>query len=75
VVRLFVDAGVAPTRLTAVGFGSNVPVASNDDPIGRARNRRVAVTILSGLPDPVTELPTASEPAAAPTVTPAAGPQ
>ncbi len=58
VVRLFIDAGVAPERLTAVGFSSNVPVAPNDNPIGRARNRRVAVTILSGLPDTVTELPT-----------------
>jgi chemotaxis protein MotB len=58
VVRLFIDAGVAPERLTAVGFSSNVPVASNDNAIGRARNRRVAVTILSGLPDTVTELPT-----------------
>ena len=74
VVRLFVENGVAPTRLTAVGFGSNVPVASNDDPIGRARNRRVAVTILSGLPDPVTELPTDGAPSTAPTVTPAATP-
>jgi chemotaxis protein MotB len=58
VVRLFIDAGVAPERLTAVGFSSNVPVAPNDNAIGRARNRRVAVTILSGLPDTVTELPT-----------------
>lgn len=57
VVRLFIDAGVAPERLTAVGHGANIPVASNDDPQGRARNRRVAVTILSGLPDTVTELP------------------
>jgi chemotaxis protein MotB len=31
-----------------VGRGANQPIASNDDPIGRARNRRVAVTILSG---------------------------
>jgi chemotaxis protein MotB len=59
VVRLFIDAGVAPERLTAVGFSSNVPVAPNDTPVGRARNRRVAVTILSGIPDPSTELPTA----------------
>jgi len=58
VVRLFIAAGVAPTRLTAVGHGANIPVASNDDAEGRARNRRVAVTILSGLPDTVTELPT-----------------
>lgn len=65
VVRLFIDAGVAPTRLTAVGHGSNIPVASNDDPEGRARNRRVAVTILSGIPDTVTELPTPQAPAPA----------
>ncbi|WP_295993741.1 flagellar motor protein MotD [Rugamonas sp.] len=58
VVRLFIAAGVAPERLTAVGHGAIIPVASNDDPQGRARNRRVAVTILSGLPDTVTELPT-----------------
>jgi chemotaxis protein MotB len=58
VVRLFIDAGVAPSRLTAVGYSDNVPVASNDTPAGRQRNRRVAVTILSGLPDTVTELPT-----------------
>ena len=58
VVRLFIDAGVAPERLTAVGFAANVPVASNDGADGRARNRRVAVTILSGIPETVTELPT-----------------
>ncbi|MYM68526.1 flagellar motor protein MotD [Pseudoduganella sp. FT55W] len=58
VVRLFIDAGVAPQRLTAVGYSSNVPVADNDTLQGRARNRRVAVTILSGIPDPSTEVPT-----------------
>jgi len=35
-----------------------VPVAPNDTPQGRARNRRVAVTILSGIPETVTEIPT-----------------
>jgi chemotaxis protein MotB len=58
VVRLFIDAGVAPRRLTAVGYSSNVPVADNDTAQGRARNRRVAVTILSGIPDPSTEVST-----------------
>ncbi len=57
VVRLFIDSGVAAARLTAVGHGANLPVASNDTPDGRARNRRVAVTILSALPDTTTELP------------------
>jgi chemotaxis protein MotB len=51
VVRLFIDSGVQATRLSAVGFGSNIPVAPNSDADGRARNRRVAVTILAALPD------------------------
>jgi chemotaxis protein MotB len=63
VVRLFIDAGVAPGRLTAVGLSDNMPVAQNDTPQGRARNRRVAVTILSGIPDTVTEIPTPVAPA------------
>ena len=58
VVRLFIDSGVAAARMTVVGHGSNIPVAANDDPEGRARNRRVAVTILSALPDTATEIPT-----------------
>jgi chemotaxis protein MotB len=48
VVRLFVENGVDERRLAAVGRGANQPAASNADPVGRARNRRVAVTILSG---------------------------
>ena len=57
VVRLFIDNGVAPGRLSVVGFSSNMPVAPNDTVQGRARNRRVAVTILSALPEPTVELP------------------
>lgn len=72
VVRLFIEAGVNPARLTAVGHASNHPVAPNDDPISRARNRRVAVTILSAVPDPETEIPTTGEAAApAPVAAPA----
>jgi chemotaxis protein MotB len=48
VVRLFIEGGVAPERLTAVGHGANLPVAPNTDEAGRARNRRVAVTIVAG---------------------------
>lgn len=51
VVRLFIDSGVAPARLTALGHGSNLPAASNDSDEGKARNRRVAVTILAALPE------------------------
>ncbi|HEX8905087.1 MAG TPA: OmpA family protein, partial [Longimicrobiaceae bacterium] len=37
--------GVEETRLTAQGKGSEMPVADNATPEGRARNRRVEVTI------------------------------
>jgi chemotaxis protein MotB len=47
VVRLFVESGVLERRLAAVGRGANLPIASNDDPAGRARNRRVAITVLA----------------------------
>lgn len=57
VVRLFIENGIAENRLQAVGHGPNQPVASNATAEGRARNRRVAVTILSGLPEVVTEVP------------------
>jgi chemotaxis protein MotB len=56
VVRLFADAGVPPARMTVVGHADNIPVASNETPDGRARNRRVAVTILSALPDTSTDI-------------------
>lgn len=32
---------IAPERLSAVGYGENHPIAANDTPEGRARNRRV----------------------------------
>jgi len=39
-------AGVEPTRLGAVGYGEFRPVTDNTTPEGRARNRRIAITIL-----------------------------
>ncbi len=58
VVRLFVDSGLDSRRLSAVGNADNFPVAANDTPEGRARNRRVTVTILSAVTDTTTEIPT-----------------
>ena len=40
-------AGVDPHRLGAVGYGEFRPVADNATAEGRARNRRIAITILS----------------------------
>ncbi|HEX8787846.1 MAG TPA: OmpA family protein [Telluria sp.] len=37
--------GVAPARITVEGRASREPVASNDDPAGRARNRRVEIFV------------------------------
>jgi chemotaxis protein MotB len=51
VVRLFVDSGVDPRRMTATGYADQRPVADNATPEGRQRNRRVAITIESRLPD------------------------
>jgi chemotaxis protein MotB len=51
VVRLFVDNGVDPRRLTATGYADQRPIADNATPEGRARNRRVAITIESKTPD------------------------
>ena len=46
VVRLFVEHGVGSSRLVAIGRAENRPIASNDSAEGRARNRRVTISIL-----------------------------
>lgn len=62
VVRLFLESGIAEKRMVAMGHAANEPVASNDNPEGRLRNRRVQLMILSGLPDVVTEVAVTPEP-------------
>ncbi|HWV18522.1 MAG TPA: flagellar motor protein MotD [Rhodocyclaceae bacterium] len=57
VVRLFIENGVDARLLTATGFADQRPVASNDTPEGRQRNRRVAITIQSQIPDEGVALP------------------
>jgi len=57
VVRLFIENGVDPRRLTALGYGENRQVASNETPEGRTRNRRVTIMIMSNEPGQVTEIP------------------
>ena len=48
VVHLFTRLGIDPQRLAAIGYGEFRPVASNDTPEGRAKNRRVVLVIMSG---------------------------
>ncbi|MDW7748277.1 flagellar motor protein MotB [Halomonas sp.] len=45
IVEALVAAGVEPSRLRAVGLADTRPLESNDTADGRARNRRVEVTI------------------------------
>lgn len=42
------DLGVDPTRLSARGYGEYSPIAPNDNPENRAKNRRVNLMILFG---------------------------
>ncbi len=48
VVRIFSEAGISPSRMGAIGFGEFRPVAENDTPQNRQKNRRVVIRILAG---------------------------
>ena len=45
VASVLMDAGVAPRRLRALGQGETSPIATNETPQGRAKNRRVEFII------------------------------
>jgi chemotaxis protein MotB len=62
VARLFIEKGLASGRMTVVGSADNHPVAPNDTPDGRARNRRITITLLA----PSTGNPQQSMPQEAP---------
>lgn len=62
VLRLFVDSGVAPDRLTAIGFADTRPVEPNLLADGRARNRRVTILIDSADPEKGKEVDLESRP-------------
>jgi chemotaxis protein MotB len=49
VVKLLIAQGVAPQMLSAAGYGEFDPVAGNDTPDGRARNRRIEITLQPNL--------------------------
>jgi len=50
VMRYFLRSGEVPvSRFTAVGYGSTRPIASNLTAAGRARNRRVTITLVGKL--------------------------
>jgi chemotaxis protein MotB len=47
VLRFLAAKGVPQNMLSAQGFGDSRPVAGNDTPEGRAKNRRVEIVIMS----------------------------
>lgn len=47
-LNYLVKKGIGKKRLSAVGFGQDQPVATNDTPEGRAKNRRVDFIVVEG---------------------------
>ncbi|MBW1901716.1 MAG: OmpA family protein [Deltaproteobacteria bacterium] len=45
VVRVLEESGIGKERLRALSMGENMPVASNDTPEGRAKNRRIEIRL------------------------------
>lgn len=46
VARFLQQQGIAPTMLAAVAYGEYKPVASNDTPEGKAKNRRIEIILV-----------------------------
>ena len=45
VKQLLIEKGIAANRIETVFKGENEPIATNDTPEGRAKNRRVEITL------------------------------
>jgi predicted acylesterase/phospholipase RssA len=52
VARVLVEGGVEPRRVVAVSHGAQVPVASNESPESRARNRRIEIRLVPDVDAP-----------------------
>jgi OOP family OmpA-OmpF porin len=48
VIAYLVAGGIAPDRLTAIGYGQSRPIASNETAEGRAQNRRIEFIVEGG---------------------------
>jgi chemotaxis protein MotB len=77
VVRVMIAAGMDQTRLSAAGYADTLPVAPNDDAVGRLQNRRIEIVMQPNLDElPQFDLKNDTPPAAAPATpaTPAPAP-
>jgi chemotaxis protein MotB len=63
VVRLLIAGGMNPKNLTAAGQGEFDPVAANDAPEGRAKNRRIEIALVPNLDELVAVPPETPKPA------------
>ena len=57
VLHYLLEKGVLPEKLAAIGYGEYRPVASNDTPEGRRKNRRVEIVILPELKKVAKDVP------------------
>jgi chemotaxis protein MotB len=51
VVNFMIASGMEPKRLSAAGYADQSPVASNDSPENKAKNRRIEITLVPNLDD------------------------
>lgn len=49
VVKYMIDQGMTAERISASGYGEFMPVSPNDEPEGRALNRRIEIVLLPNL--------------------------
>jgi chemotaxis protein MotB len=77
VVNFMIDSGMEPKRVSAAGYSDQSPVAPNDTPDNKAKNRRIEITLVPNLDDlpPIddalkSDSAAKDQPAAAPAATP-----
>jgi chemotaxis protein MotB len=51
VLNFMVSAGMEPKRVSAAGYAETSPVAANDTPDNKAKNRRIEITLVPNLDD------------------------
>ena len=51
VVNFMIASGLEPKRLSAAGYADTSPIAPNDTPENKARNRRIEITLVPNLDD------------------------